>query len=487
MTFNRRAFLQTSAGAGVLAAFGPWWSTALAAPKTQSDFEDYRALVCVLFAGGMDSFNLLIPYDDGEYEQYAKLRDDLAYRKNENDDGPSELLELSRNHTDRRFAVPTFAPELRDLFDTGDLSFIANVGPLMKHMNREQFEDQPHNRPLNLESHSDQIAQWQSASSDLPLPQQNVGWLGRIADQFGSTLSNNLNMNWSLSGNNQVQTGTTGTSLVVVDPYSDTGFERFWEQQEHHHFSEKEAAYRDIFEGHISPEDYDNLLKRSYIRKLKQAMDDNYEAVAASSFFEGLENTEFEDDGFGFGQSLKKIVEVIGGREYIDAKRQTFFVSFGGWDHHEDLKGHFNGQIEYVSKAFKSFRDGLDEIGMLDNVVLFTTSDFGRTLTSNGGGSDHGWGGNAMVLGGPVRGQRVLGQYPDMDLEGTQIAGEHGANRGNFIPTTSLEEYFAELALWFGLDEEDLNIALPNVDAFTGGATKPESVGIIETESDSES
>lgn len=487
MTFNRRAFLQTSAGAGVLAAFGPWWSTALAAPKMQSDFEDYRALVCVLFAGGMDSFNLLIPYDDGEYEQYAKLRDDLAYQKNPDDDEDG-LLELSRSRTDRRFAVPTLTPELRDLFDAGDLSFIANVGPLMKHMNREQFEDQPHNRPLNLESHSDQIAQWQSASSDLPLPQQNVGWLGRIGDQFGSTLSNNLNMNWSLSGNNQVQTGTSGTSLVVVDPHSDTGFERFWEQQEHHHFSEKEAAFRDIFEGHISPDDYNNLLKRSHIRKLKQAMDDNYEAVAASSFFAGLEKTEFGDDRFG--QSLKKVVEVIGGHEHIDAKRQTFFVSSGGWDHHEELKGGFKEQIKDVSRAFKSFRDGLDEIGMLDNVVLFTTSDFGRTLTSNGGGSDHGWGGNAMALGGPVRGERVLGQYPDMDLAGHQIAGEHGADRGTFIPTTSLEEYFAELALWFGLDEEDLNKVLPNVDTFIQkdeGATKPESVGIIESEAETES
>ena len=470
MTFNRRAFLKTSAGAGMLAALGPSWSSVLAAPKTQWDFEDYRALVCVLFAGGMDSFNLLVPYDDDEHTQYAKLRSDLAYRKKATDEGESQLLELSRYHTDRRFAVPTFAPELRDLFDAGDLSFIANVGPLIQHMNREQYDAM--DKPLNLESHSDQIAQWQSASSELPLPQQNEGWLGKIGDRFGSTLSNDLNMNWSLSGNNQLQTGSSGTSLVVVDPNNDKGFEELWEED---WFAPKEAAHRD-FRSRINPVHYDNLLERTYISKLKQAMKDNADAVAFSDFFKGL-NTKFEDDDFGFGQSLKRIVQVIWASDFIDARRQTFYVNFGNWDHHENLHDQFERQIEMVSKAFKSFRDGLDEIGMLDNVVLFTTSDFGRTLTSNGKGSDHGWGGNAMVLGGPVRGERVLGQYPDMDLNGAQV---YDSRRGNFIPTTSLDEYFAELAIWFGLDVEDLELVLPNVKNFISeDSDRPEKVGIV--------
>lgn len=475
MTFNRRAFLQTSAGAGVLAAVGPWWTSALAAPKTQYDFDDYRALVCVMFAGGMDSFNLLIPYDDDEYEQYKNLREDLAYQK-KGEENESQLLELSRYHTDRKFAVPMYAPEIRDMFDAGDLSFIANVGPLLKHMKREEFKDQPHSRPLNLESHSDQIAQWQSTSSNLPLPRQNVGWLGKIADRFGSTLSNDLNMNWSLSGINQVQTGSSGTSLVVMDPHNPAGFEEIWEEQENNNwFPAKESAYRD-FERRINPEQYENLLKRTYISKLKQALRDNKQAVEDySDGYVGLK-TEFNDNDH-WSLSMKRIVEAISARDYMDARRQTFYVSFGGWDHHENLHNQFNDKIKRVSEAFKSFRDGLDEIGMLDNVVLFTTSDFGRTLTSNGGGSDHGWGGNAMVLGGPVRGERVLGQYPDMDLDGDQISD---ADRGNFIPTTSLEEYFAELAIWFGLDVEDLELVLPNVKRFTPqGSDHPEKLGIV--------
>ena len=466
MKFNRRTFLQTSAGAGALAAFGPWWTNALAAPKTQSDFEDYRALVCVQFSGGMDSFNLLMPYDDGEYDLYKELRSDLAYLKDQD-----ELLMLSRFHTDRRFAVPSYAPEIRDLFDAGDLSFIANVGPLIQHMNREQYLDETQLKPLNLESHSDQLAQWQSASSRLPVSQQNVGWLGKIADRFGSTLPNNLNMNWSLSGINQVQTGTSEASLVVVDPHNDKGFEELWDED---WFVQKASAHRD-FERRINPEHYDNLLQRTYIRKLKGAMQDNRTAV--EEFTDGLQGLDTEFDEGHWAQSLKRIVQIVSAHDYYGATRQTFFVNFGGWDHHEDLHGNFNNGIERVSRAFKSFRDGLDEINMLDSVVLFTTSDFGRTLTSNGGGSDHGWGGNAMALGGPVRGERVLGQYPDMDLEGSQISN---TDRGNFIPTTSLEEYFSELAIWFGLDVEDLELILPNVQNFIPeDSDRPEKVGIV--------
>lgn len=130
----------------------------------------------------------------------------------------------------------------------------------------------------------------------------------------------------------------------------------------------------------------------------------------------------------------------------------------------------------------EAFQDALVEVDMQDNVVLFTASDLGRTLTSNGDGSDHGWGGNSMILGGRVNGRQTLGQYPEMDLEGVQISN---TERGNFAPTTSLEEYYAELALWFGLDEEDLEEhALPNVRAFIPErASKPESIGVIETDS----
>ena len=214
---------------------------------------------------------------------------------------------------------------------------------------------------------------------------------------------------------------------------------------------------------------YDNLLQREYVKRFKRY---NADANSANrdfnSGYSGVD-TSFVPDNRNepthFGWMMKRIVQFISAQFDFGggAQRQTFYVDYGGWDHHEHLRRNFHWRMQDVSFVLKAFRDALAEIGMLDKVVLVTASDFGRTLTSNGGGSDHGWGGNAMILGGEVQGKRVLGQYPEMDLEGDQISN---TDRGNFIPTTSLEEYYSELALWFGLDEEDLQIALPNVNAF---------------------
>ena len=475
MTINRRNFLTNVAGTGIVSTgiLLPWQPWLWAAPKTQSDFDDYRALVYVLFGGGMDSFNLLVPFDDDEYARYADIRtEDLRYER-------QDLLALDDSETDRRFSVPSMAPELRDLFNDGDLAFLANVGPLTEHMNREQYLDQGLLKPLNLESHSDQIAQWQSTDVLTPLSQQTVGWMGRVSDHFGSTLDNGLSMNISMSGYNLVQTGKEAVPILTSNSSGDP-----FEELNEDHNDAKKTSNEDFEFGRLDDR-YDNLLQSEYLQRFKRSVEDARKANRDfRSRGSGSVNTSFVpndgDDPTRFGYAMKRIAEFINAHpDFGGARRQTFFVSYEkSWDHHENLREKFDEQIEDVSFVLKAFRDALVENDMLNNVVLFTASDFGRTLTSNGGGSDHGWGGNSMILGGPVRGKRVLGQYPEMDLEGEQISN---TERGNFIPTTSLEEYYAELALWFGLDEEDLEIALPNVSSFIPkGATRPDSVGIIE-------
>ena len=481
MAISRRNFIRNTAGAGVVTSglFLPWRSLAIAAEKTQDDFEDYKALVFLLFSGGMDSFNLLIPFDDDEYDRYADIRSDLKYSRD-------ALLELEGSETDRRFSVPSLAPELRDLFNDGDLAFLANVGPLKRHMNREQYLGENVLKPLNLESHSDQIAQWQSTDVLSPLPQQTVGWLGRLSDHFGSTLANGLSMNVSVSGLNLVQTGETGTQMLIPNLTGDEEGSAFSLLLEKNESATKKTANEDFEFGRFDNR-YDNLLQDEYVKRFKRSIEDARMADRDfRSWSAGFSNFTRESHDPLFGLSMRRIAQMISGhQEFGDVRRQTFFVNYGGWDHHEKLHSEFKGRIEDVSFVLKAFRDALVQEDMFDKVVLFTASDFGRTLTSNGGGSDHGWGGNAMILGGPVNGKRVLGQYPEMDLEGKQISN---TERGNFIPTASLEEYYAELALWFGLDEEDLNIVLPNVDAFIPeGATKPESLGIIESETETES
>ena len=480
MRISRRRFLRNAAGAGIATSglFLPLQSQLFAAPKTQGDFDDYKALVYLLFGGGMDSFNLLVPFDDDEFARYADIRRDLAYTRD-------KLLELDYADIDRRFAVPSFAPELRELFNDGNLAFLSNVGPLIRHMDREQFlAASIDEKPLNLESHSDQIAQWQSARSRTPLSKQTEGWLGRVSDRFGATLNNGLSMNISMSGFNLVQSGESGTPILTPNP---TEQDPFAELVVRGGINVKLTANED-FEFGTFDNRYENVLQNEYLKRFKRSIDDVKKANRDfRRGFTGID-TSFTRDGWDhptlFGSSMKRIAEFIGARVDFGggAQRQTFFVDYGGWDHHENLHSNFDRRIEDVSFALKAFRDALVEIDMLDNVVLFTASDFGRTLTSNGGGSDHGWGGNSMILGGRVRGKHVLGQYPEMRLDGDQISN---TERGNFIPTTSLEEYFAELALWFGLDEEDLELVLPNVGSFVADdATKPDSVGIIETDLD---
>ena len=478
MAINRRDFLRNTAGAGLVTSglFMPWRPWALASEQSQSDFDDYKALVYVMFNGGMDSFNLLVPYDDDEYKRYADIRSDLKYEKD-------ELLVLDDSETDRRFSVPSMAPEIRDLFNDGDLAFLANVGPLTEHMDREKYLDETQKKPLNLESHSDQIAQWQSTNVLTPLSKQTVGWLGRVSDCFGSTLNNGLSMNVSVSGFNLVQTGESGTP--VLNPTTGLGSNPF-ETLSEEYLDVKETANQDFEFGRFDGR-YENLMQKEYVGRFKHYNADASEANRDYNAGLVAISTPFIPGDWAkkhFGRSMQRIAQFISAQwSFGGAKRQTFYINYGGWDHHENLHDQFRKNMEDVSFVLKAFRDALVEIDMLDNVVLCTASDFGRTLTSNGGGSDHGWGGNAMILGGPVRGKRVLGQYPEMNLEGKQISN---TERGNFIPTTSLEEYYAELSLWFGLDEENLKDALPNVSAFTpDGATKPESIGIFETSPES--
>ena len=473
MSLNRRNLLGYG-GASLVSGslLSPWCSVSQAAEKSQEDFDDYKAIVYLLFSGGMDSFNLLVPYDANEYERYAEIRTDLAIQR-------EDLLPLDTTYTDRPFAVPVTTPEIRDLFNDGDLAFLANVGPLTQHMNREQYLDETLARPLNLESHSDQIAQWQSTNALTVLSQQTTGWIGRLADRFGSTMSNGLSMNVSMAGFNLVQTGESGTPILVPrhgdgEPFSSL---EVGDQV-------KETMNDDFEFGRVRAQ-YSNLLQKEYLNRLQRSIEDarkaNRDFRGGFQGFDTLFNRTPDERGHltGFEASMKRVVEFISA--HIDfgggATRQTFYVEYGGWDHHENLHGNFDWRIRDVSFGLKAFRDALVEIGLLDSVVLLTASDFGRTMTSNGGGSDHAWGGNAMVLGGNVQGGRVLGEYPEMDLKGTQISND---DRGNFIPTTSLEEYFSEIALWFGLDEEDLGLILPNVSSFIPqGSTRPRNVGVL--------
>ena len=189
--------------------------------------------------------------------------------------------------------------------------------------------------------------------------------------------------------------------------------------------------------------------------------------IASQKIFEaameqtGTFPTIFSDDDHSLSQSLRMMARVISSAQALDQKRQTFFVTFGGWDHHDEVLNSQTFMLGVLSNAINQFYQALDEAetGLRDKVTLFTISDFARTLTSNGNGSDHAWGGNMMVAGGAVKGGQVYGNYPELNLASNLMVSQ----RGNLLPTTAADQVFAELAKWFGVSDTDLNsYVLPN-------------------------
>jgi uncharacterized protein (DUF1501 family) len=427
-------------------------NTISARPHILTNTNDYKAMVCILLAGGADTYNVLVPTESSEYADYVSTRSDLALDINANN--PAELLNLNYNDNGRTFAVHSGMTAVRDMFDQGELAFISNIGTLIEPIsNAAEFQNGLKKRPLGLYSHSDQIMQWQTS---VPQSRSAVGVGGRMADLLHDMNSiEEISMNISLRGKNRFQSGqqyneysisrNTNSSNIGYD-----GFSANWSNS---------GALNDVKNNAI-----DSLVDQEYLNIFQNTMGDLTKQTGQSIeiFKAGLENvvplmTPFSSTNLS--QDLKKIAEVISINQFLGAKRQIFYTVYGGWDHHNDVINNQNNMLPILSNAMKEFNDAMKELGMHDNVVTFTISDFARTLTSNGQGSDHAWGGNQMIMGGPINGQQIYGTYPSLSLN----SDLNLSNRGRILPTTSVDEFYAELALWFGASPNDLDYILPNL------------------------
>ncbi|MCB1685619.1 MAG: DUF1501 domain-containing protein [Pseudomonadales bacterium] len=440
MATTRRRFLQHS-GALTLAA-GTQLAT-LPGFSRAAPGDDYKALVCILLAGGADSFNMLIPYDTARHDAYRVMRADLALPR-------ADILPLNYSGTDgRQFALHPGMGEVRDLFDSGDLAFLANVGSLAEPTDRVAYDSGSALLPLGLFSHSDQIAQWQTSVPDRRIA---TGFGGRMADVLQPMLpSGPVSMNISLSGTNLFQTGTevTGYSVDAVEGVREVAG-----------YGSGEGG-SPLFTGAL-----DALLaiphadpfRSTYSAELRDAIDSGAQLRAALAAAPVL-NTVFSAGGLS--AALARIARIISVRDQLGVSRQTFFVTLGGWDHHDDVLPQQAAMLPGVSRGLSEFHSALTELGVSDCVTTFTISDFGRTLTSNGKGSDHGWGGHNLVMGAGVSGRNIYGSYPEI-VPGNPL----DVGRGRYIPTTGTDLFYAELALWFGVAPVDLDRVLPNIRRF---------------------
>ena len=417
--------------------------SALNASAGYHNTSDFKALVCILLAGGNDSFNMLIPKGSAEHLEYQSVRGGLAIDNN-------NVLALNNGfNNNRELGLHPSLLNIRNIYNNGNATFISNVGSLVEPINLSQYQNASKQLPLGLFSHVDEIAHWQTS---IPQERGSIGWGGRMADLLSSVNTNqNISMSISLSGGNLLQTGgstrpftLTANGAVGINGYD--GMSTFDQI--------RTSALDSLLGGQ-----HTNLFERTYMEIVKNSNDANLnydEAVANTSPLQTL----FSENN-ATSQDLKVIAQTIAARADLEMSRQIFFVTIGGWDHHDEV---LNSQASKLSKldiALSEFNDALIELGLTDDVTTFTISDFGRTLTSNGNGSDHAWGGNALVMGGAVNGNNIYGQYPDLFLGNPLDVG-----RGRLIPTLAADQYLAELALWFGVPKSELDIIFPNIHNF---------------------
>jgi uncharacterized protein (DUF1501 family) len=443
---SRRDFMGQASCAAVgatslLSTLTSFMMTNSAVAQNVAGFNDYRALVCLFLPGGNDSFNMLVPTDTA-YSEYQTIRQDLALPQN-------SLLPISPlNNAGRPLALHPGMAGMKTLFDSGHLSFIANVGSLVRPTTLADYNNNS-SIPYGVFSHSDQQEQWQSSIPDV---RSGLGWAGRVADMLiSANKSTAVSMNISISGNNLWQVGNqvypytvNANGAVPLSGYGDGSNNPL------------DLIRKTAIDNQLAQE-YNNVLEKTFATVKRNSLD-------AYSLFKTATDTPLPADNLGagpLGNSLRQVAKVIAGRNVLGVKRQIFYVQWGGWDFHDNVITNMANMMPIVSNAMKAFYDLLAAMNVQNNVTLFSASEFGRSLTTNAQGSDHAWGGNQFVMGGAVNGQRIYGAYPDLYADNALDTG-----RGRLIPTTSVDQLAAELALWLGVSKSDLPIILPNISRF---------------------
>ncbi|HEY0660368.1 MAG TPA: DUF1501 domain-containing protein [Lysobacter sp.] len=454
---KRREFLRNSicaalGGAGLYSALG---SLRLVEAATRAygpmAFDDYKALVCVFLYGGNDGLNTVVPTDATHYAQYATARATLAVPQNRllqltpqagggASDGAGYGLQAGTNPDD---AIGTSG--LQGLFNQGRAAILGNVGTLLRPVTKAQFQNGSVPLPPQLFSHNDQAAYWQVSRTD---DGRNLGWGGRIADLLHDA-SPMAQIPMAISLNAESGLGRAAdTSEYVIGSDGPQYFGQFeWDEDR-----------RRAMLALMAQDTQSNALERSFARSFHRARDN---ANAVGTALEGAPALATPFPAGRLADELRMVARLISVRAALGLKRQIYFVSLGGFDHHDQLLTDHPLLLSELSQALTAFYAATVELGVANSVTTFTASDFGRTLSSNGDGSDHGWGSHHFVLGGAVRGGRFYGRMPVLQNDGPDDAGW-----GQIIPTTSVDQYAATLARWFGVADTDLDLIFPNLGNF---------------------
>ena len=460
---SRREFLGSACCAavgttGLLSALGSLRLMAAAASPTNGPVipntsaaiaSDYKALVCLFLNGGNDANNLIVPMGSG-YAAYASARSNLALPQ-------ASLLPFTPKTSDgRSWGLHPSMAELHSLFNSGKMALLANTGTLVYPTTKDQYLKSTVPLPPQLFSHSDQQVQWQHSVPDKPT---STGWGGRVADLVNAfNTSDQISMSISLAGKNTFEVGakvsqyainTGGAVTLAGSTSSSTSLDGIRFRAQKDIFALGQGS---LFETAFGSATGDAIVSAELLNTVLSAS-----GTLATTF----PNTNA-------GNQLKMAARLIAASPTLGLKRQIFFVQLGGWDTHAaqldntaPTTGSHAALIQQISQAVNAFYNATVELGVANQVTTFTASDFGRTFRSNGDGSDHGWGSHHFIVGGAVKGTELYGKMPTLT-----VSGPDDTTQGRWIPTTSVDEYAATLATWFGVSDTDLPTVLPNIGRF---------------------
>ncbi len=453
---NRRAFMKRASAMAAMGAAAPMALNLAAVGEAAAfDATDYKALVCVFLYGGNDCHNTVVPRDTANYDLYSdvrgggsgRTRGGIAY-------GRDELMALTpvvpQTLTDNiSYGLAPSMPKVAALFNAGKAAVQLNVGPLVVPLTKAQFDAGGTPLPPKLFSHNDQQSVWQALGAE----GATIGWGGRLGDLALSSNANSLLSCISASGNAVFVSGNNALQYQI----GPTGAIPIWAAKG---WSFNSAQASNVLKTLIT-QPRSHVLENEFTRVTQRSM--TMEGIVNTALDPVNLTTSFDTDGKknGLADQLKIVARLIGARNALGSKRQVFFVSLGGFDTHDELMEDHPGLLAALDEALSAFYAATVEMGVANKVTTFTASDFGRTLTSNGNGSDHGWGSHHFVLGGAVKGGRFYGTAPHVSVTSDDQVGQ-----GRLLPSTAVDQMAGTLARWFGASNSELSAILPRIGNF---------------------
>jgi uncharacterized protein (DUF1501 family) len=427
----------------------------VAAMAQQSNPTDYRALVCIFLQGGNDGHGTVIATDPASFSAFTTARSGapgLAYSQ-------ADLLPivLKTPQSGRTFALNPYLTGVQNLFNAGRAAIIANTGTLVAPATKSQIQANSVPLPASLYSHFDQTAAWQAITANGG-SSVHTGWGGAMADLIESMNTNSAFTCISTAGVALFLSGMTSFQLNVTSagpiPISGLAKPLFGQQAGSNALSSILTAE----ETNLFAKEYEVIISRSTAAQASLAtsmLPAGPGGVANPPQYLDPITNKLTDNAFAI--SLQTVARIIGGRSGLGVSRQIFYVTLGGFDTHDNQGPQIARLLTQLSQGLEYFDAAMTTAGLNNQVTTFTASDFGRTLTANSDGTDHGWGSHHIVTGGAVQGQDMYGQYP---VIGSNQANDMGA--GRLIPTTSVEQYAGTLARWFGLSDSQVKEVFPN-------------------------